>query len=184
MRVLLLSCMLLSTIVVLGGAEAQCFAQPVHVYGSFPPPGHHPDALLSVSPLGSVSVADTNVADCDSNVATTPDYDGDLDAGTGGAAFGWGANAAACGPHNVHGPNVAVSDNVWGSLIQFVIVEDDQNAAGCLTDGIVTGGPGECVSPVYTGVGTTCGSGGGDGLFWVVFVGSSPPPFTGTVVAF
>lgn len=182
MRAIVLSCMLLATFVALGPAEAQCPSQPVHTYAPALLPGHHPDALVSVAPPGAVSVVDTNAADCDNNAFTTPDYDGDLDAGVGGAAFGWGPNAAACGPHNVHGGNVVVNDFVWGSAVPFVVVEDDQNAVGCATDGIVTGGPGECVSVVFVGAGQTCGSGGGDGLFWVVFVGGTP--FAGVVVAF
>lgn len=51
----------------------------------------------------------------------------------------------------------------------------------CETDGSITPGDpstdptadaDDCLSPLYTGTGTTCGSGGGDGLFWVfIFAG-------------
>ena len=171
-------------------AANSCFPQMNHVYGYGPLAGHHPEGVgwLTMVPIGAgtVAVVDTNTIDCDQNPLNGPDYDGDLDAGTGGGAFGWGPNAAACGPHNVHGPNVVVNDFVFGQLLAFYVAENDQTATGCNTDGILTDvDPDDCFSPLYVGVGTTCGTGGGDGLYWVVFVPwAANPPVAGVLTAY
>lgn len=188
MRLLLASALVLAAAVVAAPPVEACVPQSSHVYGYGLLVGHHPDGVgwLRTTPVGAgtVNVVDTNTEDCDGNLLNGPDYDGDLDAGTGGGAFGWGPNAAACG-HNVHGPNVVVNDAVFGSLVAFYVAEDDQTATGCNTGGLITDSdPDDCFSPLYVGAGTTCGPGGGDGLYWVVFVPwAANPPVHGALTA-
>ena len=161
-------------------ANGACEPEPVHAYALSVAAGAH---VLGAAHGGSlVLVTDTNVEDCDGD-GSAYDFDGDFDLGSGGAAFGWGpwARDPRCAfSFNVHGPNVVAADAVL-ARVRFVVAEDDQDGptiqtdpatgeTSCATDGIVSDDAGDCISPVYTDVGRTCGTGGGDGLFWVFLV--------------
>ena len=201
-----------------------CPAEAVHTYGSGSSIGGRSATVTGGDDVGAglVTVTDTNEADC--NFDDVPgDWDGDYDAGVGGGAFGWGpwADEAICNNLlNVHGPNVVVNDVVFGATITFVVGEDDQSGPVvipvdedgdgvpeghiCETSGSITPGdpatdptadPDDCLSVQFTGTGATCGSGGGDGLFWVFLDGAfvdengggaevKNPPTTGTITAF
>ena len=201
-----------------------CPAEPVHTYGSGSSVGGRSATATGGNDtgVGFVTVTDTNEADCNGD-GIVGDWDGDYDAGTGGGAFGWGpwANEPTCNNQfNVHGPNVVVNDIIPNYPISFVVGEDDQagpviipvdeDADGvpegyiCETSGSITPGDpatdptadaDDCLSGQYTTTGATCGSGGGDGLFWVfldgLFVDENGagttvknPPTTGTITAF
>ena len=195
--------------------DPPCPDQPTHTYegaGGFAANASSHGVLIAA---GYVLVKDTNTGDCGTGPA---DWDGDYDSGTGGAFFGHGAWASDpdCNYRlNVHGPNVAVNDVVFGNAIAFVTAENDRDGPTkiwnpatetwvCETDGSIRPGdpaenpaadPDDCVSEVFVGSGTTCGSGGGDGGYWVVLMGAfgdeadggvalSNPPTTGTITAF
>ena len=87
------------------------------------------------------------------------------------------------------GSNVAANDLVFGSSVAFVLAEDDQ--AGpimiqdpvtgtwtCWTNGVIAPDHDldDCVSPVYVGTGTACGTGGGDGKVHAYCVSSFANP--------
>ena len=206
------------------GESNNCPPEPVHRYGSGSSVGGRSATVTGGDDfgVGVVTVTDTNAADCNGD-GVAGDWDGDYDAGVGGGAFGWGpwADEPICNNgFNVHGPNVAVNDVVWGPAITFVVGEDDQSGPVivpvdedgdgipeghvCETSGSITPGdpatdptadPDDCLSAQYTtGTGATCGSGGGDGLFWVFLDGffvdengavtTNNPPTTGTITAF
>lgn len=163
-------------------ATAACKEQPVHTYTT-PGAGGLDRGAGVVSGAGVIWVADTNLVDCDGD-GTPADWDGDYNVGEGGAAFGWGpwASDPDCGfGVFVHGPYVLVSDVTFAE-VAFTIGEDDMDgpqvvtdatgATTCMTDGMITPDmdPDDCISPVYVTRGQTCGTGGGDGLYWV-FIG-------------
>ena len=204
-----------------------CEPQSVHTYGS----GGSVSLRSALASTGqgfgarTAHVWDSNLADCgyhDQNF-----FDGDYDAGVGGAFFGYGAwvddECYDQGPNywhlNSHGPNVVVEDMVFGRDIWFVTGEDDQTgpvkfyadydgdgyaeALVCETDGSINPGdpatdptadPDDCLSEPYLGVGQTCGTGGGDGGYWVflyegyveenggVLLGNTPT--AGTITAY
>ena len=175
------------------GAHNPCPDQPVHFYHAFVPGKNRAMSALDESGwAGFVVVSDTNVADCNPIDGVPGDWDGDYDVGVGGAAFGYGSwiDDPDCGYQlNHHGGNVVVNDAVFGSNIWFMTGEDDQSGPvkiqdpvtleyTCTTSGsIMPGDPAtdptadadDCLSGLFVGVGFTCGSGGGDGLFWVFF---------------
>ena len=196
-----------------------CPDQSVHTYGQGGAVGGRSAAVTFGQAIGTglAQVADTNSTDCDPTNPAPADWDGDYDAGLGGAFFGYGpwAEDPDCDYDlNLHGPNVAVNDVVFGAFITFVTGEDDQGGpikiqnpldgswtcevSGSITPGLVTdpsADPDDCVSAPFLGVGATCGTGGGDGGYWVflhaVFVDENPasvdlrnPATTGTVTAF
>ena len=203
----------------LAAGDNPCTDQPVHSYGSGLAAGGRSATVTFGRAVGTgaVTVADTNTTNCDPANPAPADWDGDHDAGVGGAFFGYGAwaNDPDCDYDlNVHGPNVVVNDALFGSFITFVTGEDDQSGPlkiqnpvdgswACDVSGAITPGlpldpatdPDDCLSQPYLGVGATCGSGGGDGGYWVflhaVFVDENPaqvdvrnPPTTGTITAF
>lgn len=161
------------------GASAACPPQPTHTVAVGMPMAYV--WLTGAYGAGVVSVTDTNAEDCDGDPVTS-DSDGDMDLGVGGGAFGWGrwANDETCGfAYNVHGPRV-VGKDVLGRPLLFYVAEDDQDgpvvrvdeATGetvCETNGVITPeeDPDDCTSGWQYGVGRTCGTGGGDGLYWV-----------------
>lgn len=128
-------------------------------------------------------------------VSSNPDCPGELDLGAGTGFFGYGpwADEPICdrGLH-VHAGHVQVIDFVLGSRVPFVLGEDDQagpvivtdpetGATACETSGSITPGDptvdpladaDDCLTPVYHGAGSTCGSGGGDGGYWVFILGA------------
>ena len=196
-----------------------CVDQPTHTYGLGGAVGGRSAAVTFGQAVGTglVEVTDTNSTDCDPTNPAAADWDGDYDAGVGGAFFGYGAWAEdpQCDyALNVHGGNVAVNDVVFGAFITFFVAEDDQagpvklqnpldgtwtcEVSGSITPGLATDpatDPDDCVSEPYLGHGATCGTGGGDGGYWVflhaVFVDENPasldlrnPATTGTVTAF
>ena len=199
-----------------------CPDQPVHNYGAGGSAGGRSATVTGGDDfgVGVVTVTDTNTADCGTGPAG---WDGDYDWGVGGGAFGYGAWATDPDCNyllNVHGPNVVVNDAVFGSNIGFVVGEDDQggpvkipvDADGdgtpesvvCETSGSIspcsstgcdpTDDSDDCLSDHFVGTGFTCGSGGGDGLYWVFLdgffvdenggVSAGNPPTTGTITAF
>ncbi|HWH09012.1 MAG TPA: hypothetical protein VNX21_07410 [Candidatus Thermoplasmatota archaeon] len=217
MRLLLLAATLTALLAASTGglAENACIGQMVHTYSGTLSNGNDRVASSEVTLMAlytpnvavggarTVHVADSNTEDCNGAGGTplggpdgTPfDWDGDHDTGDLGAFFGYGAWAEApdpCGYHlNLHGPNVAVADFVFGSTVPFLTFEDDQSGplmvvdpntgdVTCVTDGIVSASdPDDCISDAdpagpghqpYYGVGATCGAGGGDGGYWVVLL--------------
>ena len=205
------------------GDTNPCPDQPVHTYGSGGSAGGRSATVTGGDDfgVGVVTVTDTNADDCDGD-GYAGDWDGDYDAGVGGGAFGygpWATDPDCAYGYNLHGPNVVVNDVVFGNNIGFVVGEDDQSgpvkvpvdedADGvpegyiCETSGSISPGDpatdptadaDDCLSNHYVGSGSTCGSGGGDGLYWVfldgVFVDENGgvtagnPPTTGTITAF
>ena len=200
-----------------GGDTNPCPDQPVHTYGAGGSAGGRSATVTGGDDfgVGVVTVTDTNTGDCGTGPAG---WDGDYDAGVGGGAFGYGAWAQDPDCNyllNIHGGNVVVNDVVFGNNIGFIVGEDDQSGPVKVTDpntGVVvcetsgsispcsstgcdpTDDPDDCLSQHYVGTGSTCGSGGGDGLYWVfldgVFVdeagsvNAGNPPSTGTITAF
>ena len=200
-----------------------CPSEPTHTYGTGGSVGGRSATVTGGDDVGVglVTVTDTNAEDCNGD-GIAGDWDGDYDGGVGGGAFGWGpwADEATCNnAFNVHGPNVAVNDLVFGSAIGFVVGEDDQagpviipvdedndgtpDGYVCETDGSITPGDpttdptadaDDCLSEHFVGTGATCGTGGGDGLFWVFLdgaaveenggVGVGNGPTAGTITAF
>lgn len=217
MRVLL-PCMVLvsSAALVLGPAWAAnpCPDQPVHTYGFIVSNGNDRDVVSEVTwvtsyPSGTstggqqqVHVADSNFTPC--NFLSPPGlWDGDYDTGDHGAFFGYGvwAEEPSCDYQlNVHGPNVAVTDVMWGGNVPFLVGEDDmygpimivdpvRGGVVCETDGtinpctpwavLIACDLDDCLSDTdpsfpgwqpFIGVGHTCGWGGGDGGYWVVLL--------------
>ena len=213
-------------------ADNPCPDQPTHTYGLGQTVGVRTTTFAPRDrDAGTVSVIDTNMMDCFDGDGIFGDWDGDYDAGMGGAFFGYGtwANAWGCDYRlNVHGPNVAVNDVVFGSNVAFIVGEDDgkgptligpsgakaQAEVGtsehftasaessgvvwlaCETDGIISPSEarGDCISQVYVGTGATCGSGGGDGGYWVFLLGVAAtegggmsmgnPPTSGIITAY
>ena len=183
-------------------ANGACEPEPIHWYGAST--SVDVDVAGMASGIGAVWVTDTNAEDCDGD-GVVADYDGDNDLGVGGGVFGWGpwADSPECGwRYNVHGPRVHVTDVVLAD-VPFVLGEDDQDGpivatdpetgeTTCTTSGSIT--PGEdaddCLTPVLRGSGRTCGTGGGDGVFWVflnVHASDRPSltgPTAGTIVAY
>lgn len=193
----------------------RCPKEPTHTYGAGTYAGGRSATLTGGETYarGHITVHDTNVNACD-NIG----FDGDYDAGIGGAFFGYGAWAddAECNYGlNTHGGNVAIQDLVFGSEIAFLTGEDDQSgpvkvvdaetgAVVCETDGTISPGDAsvdptadsdDCLSETYIGTGATCGSGGGDGGYWVLLLGIflaedgsgltlANPPTSGTITAF
>ena len=198
-----------------------CTSQWTHTYGAGLFFAARVEALASDDPLGGVvRVWDTNGVDCNGD-GIMGDFDGDYDAGVGGGAFGYGAwvNDPECAfGLNSHGPNVVVVDVVFGNAIVFFVGENDQSGPTkiqdpvtsqwtCLTDGTIAPcvdndpaqcEPGQdaddCRSGEFTGRGATCGTGGGDGLYWVFLAnagylgpaqtGLSNFPTAGTITAY
>ena len=206
-------------------AANPCPDQAVHTYGiGAGAGGNSATAQTGEFGVGFVTVTDSNTSECDGDPNTTADWDGDMETGVGGAFFGYGAWAedADCNyALNVHGPNVAVNDVVFGSQIGFVVGEDDQGGPikvqdpvtlewTCTTSGSITPCPDndpsqcgptddadDCLTDRFVGTGSTCGTGGGDGMYWVFLDGvvvaeasaevlglANNPPTTGTITAF
>jgi hypothetical protein len=159
----------------------------------------------SLDLVGLASVIDTNAADCDQD-GLPGDYDGDYDAGIGGAFFGYGpwASEPTCDYGlRTHGGSVFVHDMVWGSNIAFAIGADDTSGpvistdpitgeTTCETDGSITAGDPEtdptadaddCLHDALSW-GVTCGA-GGDGGYWVFLDAHPPsnPPTVGIITA-
>ena len=198
-------------------ARGPCPPEPIHTYFfSFSTATRSTTTAVS-SGAGWVGVTDTNTLDCNGDFVGN-DFDGDYDLGFGGTFFGYGAWAmdVECDYDlNTYGPYVVVNDIPFGPNIHFVTGEDDQ--AGpvkvqdpnsgewtCLTDGSITpcpnndpslcdplGDADDCLSGAYVGFGESCGTGGGDGGFWVFllsdyreeggFVNLANPPSWGTI---
>ena len=179
------------------GSLNPCPDQPVHTYGSGGSAGGQSASATGGDDfgVGIVTVTDTNTGDCGTGPAG---WDGDYDSGVGGAAFGYGAWAQDPDCNyllNVHGPNVAVFDVVFGSAIGFVVGESDQGgpikvidpetgAVVCETDGSIspcpdndptqcgpTDDPDDYLTEPFFGEGVNGGTGGGDGLYWVFLSG-------------
>ena len=178
-----------------------CPDQPTHTYSSAALAEVETRVVHWYGPYqGKVYVRDTNTTECDGNPNTVADWDGDLDAGLGGGFFGYGAWAEepdCLYKLNVHGPNVVVRDVTWLEAVWFVVGENDQ--AGpvkvadpvwgdihCETDNVLNpctdndpaqcdagDDPDDCISAPFFGRGITCGSGGGDGGYWVFLIGVS-----------
>ena len=142
---------------------------------------------------GSVTVHETNTADCNGD-GFGLDFDGDYETGNGGGFFGYGpwANEPTCNYGlQLHGGVATVNDVVFGSDVWFLIGADDTSGPvvtfdategiQCTTDGtIAPGDPAtdptadadDCLSPLYQGTGVTCGA-GGDGGYWVILTGAN-----------
>lgn len=200
-------------------AHNPCPDQPVHTYHSLASNGNQDDVFFRYNGLWYyVAVADTNISNCNPWDATPfMDWDGDYDNGIGGAFFGYGAwtDDPDCNYRlNHHGSMVTVDDIVFGSGIKFIVGEDDQNGpvkvvdpetglTVCTTTGAITPGDpfadptadaDDCIGGVFTGTGWTCGSGGGDGGYWVALLSYyiddwgnvviANPPIAGTITAY
>lgn len=195
-----------------------CPDQPVHTYGLGGFASGRSESVGYGAGSGTVAVTDTSTADCYPADGVPFDYDGDYDSGVGGAFFGYGAWAddADCAyALNVHGPNVVANDALHQGDVWFVVGEDDQTGPAkvrdsqtgvtvCEVDGSInpcpdnnpalcgpTDDPDDCLTRPFQGKGATCGSGGGDGGYWVflsgVFAdetGLGNPPTAGTITAF
>lgn len=209
---LCVSLLLAATAAAVGVAHAYnpCPDEATHSYGYVVSNGRERHIvaeapLLRVGSLNvdlgyqEVLVADSNASqDCNGD-GVPADFDGDYDTGDHGAFFGHGqwANDVLCDYRlNVHGANVVLHDLVFGSLVAFVVAEDDQTgptyirdpALGddyyCVTDGLIAPSVDwdDCVSPTYLGSGQTCGSGGGDGGYWVIILHGGEEGATGVTV--
>lgn len=196
MKVPLLAAALVASAFLVGGdATADCPPQPTHAYLAGP-------AVLVDAPfygptgLGVVLVQDSALNDCDGD-GVPQEFDGDMELGVGGGFFGWGpwANAEGCEGGtfgmNVHGPRVVGRDTL-GRPLTFIVGEDDQSGPVhvtgrngepyCETDGSITpmDDDDDCFSAWFVGEGRTCGTGGGDGGYWV-FVLSPTSPADGSL---
>ena len=165
-----------------------------HTYGLGGSAGARSDTVTGGDEVGAgvVTVQETNVIDCDGD-GVPGDYDGDWDAGIGGGFFGYGpwAHEPTCDYGlTSHSATVTVTDIVHSGNVEFVIGADDTSgpatsvdpvsgATTCSTDGSITPGDpttdptadaDDCLSPIYTGSGSTCGA-GGDGGYWVFLSG-------------
>ena len=196
-----------------------CPPQPVHTYVAFLSVGGRSWTVTGGDEVVTwqILVLDTNTEDCDGD-GLPETFDGDFDLGVGGAFFGHGAwvNDPDCDYGlNEHGGNVVVSDAVFGPDMGFFVGEDDQggpvkivdSSTGlviCETSGSITPGDpatdptadaDDCLSEHFVGSGQTCGTGGGDGGYWVLLdgvfvdehggnVGAGNPPTTGTITAY
>lgn len=172
----------------LGGSQAQtsCPAQPLHTYVMESPPGWE-DTQTGISRVvAAVVVWDTNVADCDGD-GRVPDFDGDADAGVGGAFFGYGrwADEPVCRYGLNEHPNGASvlslpshltvyfigADDTLGPRV--VADPDDPGDLDCFTDGTISPDTDldDCLMGPYQWPeeGRGCG-GGGDGGFWVIIL--------------
>lgn len=190
-----------------------CPPQPVHAYPGFAPSnGNSASVIGPYFTFGDV--ADTNLSPCNTlgpDPRWDGDYDVGLDSAFFG--YGAWAEDPDCDYQlHAHGPNVSVQDVVFGNRISFIVAENDQNGPikfplvdqngnviryFCETDGVISPCPpggcdfndpmqdhDDCAGPVYLGTGQTCGYGGGDGGYWVLFVPASNVPVAGTIVAF
>ena len=190
---ILITTLLVSATFVLatGSAWNPCPDQPTHSYFTTGTTGMRSSSADTETKYGSVRVFETNVSDCDGD-GLVWDFDGDFETGIGGGFFGYGTwvDDPDCSALNAHGPNVNVNDFTWGNGVAFVVGEDDQSGPTkiydpllgkwqCETDGAITpGNPAadpnadadDCLSQVFIGTGHTCGSGGGDGGYWVILV--------------
>lgn len=233
LRSLLPAALLLASLAVTVVAGSNpCPDQPVHTYGPDATLGSHPrgvvgprGAFVSYSGSGMSAtyvqgtawVVDTNVQECDGVPGFAVDWDGDADAGVGGAFFGSGswAEDPDCGYRlNLHGPRVSVVDDLHGPTVPFLVAEDDQmgpikvvlpsGGYACVTSGTLIPGDAavdptvdvdDCVAGPFFGEGATCGSGGGDGGYWVLLLEPyaidhfgqptfADPPTTGTITAY
>jgi len=178
-------------------AHGSCAHETVHQYGV---PGSadttvEDDTGTVASPgLGAVVVNDSEDKDCDSD-GVPADFDGDLDVGTGGGAFGHGPWATWCGFHQEVAGTVTVNDLVFGPTVSFVTGSGDTNSwvpdpltgeNTCVTDGVISPGTDpegdDCLSDRGTGTQAVTCPGGGDGLLWVFIGGVDctltlvPPP--------
>lgn len=194
-----------------------CDDQPVHTYvlGGYLSGS---SALIGQAVRGgNAMVTDSGTADCNPADGVPLDFDGDYDVGVGGAFFGYGrwAEDPDCNYElNVHGPHVEVHDLVHRGDVWFVVGESDQDGptrthdpqtgkALCEPDGTInpcwnndpamcdpSDDMDDCLSPPFRGVGTTCGTGGADGGYWVFLTGVSVEgtmirnvPTSGTITA-
>ena len=163
--------------------RGRCPPQPIHTYAFAGLPAMDSDTLgVETTPFGSVVLQEPSILSCSS---------GDYSFGIGGGFFGYGpwADEPLCDYDlNVHGDHVAVEDLLFGRGVAFFMGEDDQSgpviipdfvSGGniCETDGNISPGDpstdptadgDDCLSPAYYGVGGTCGTGGGDGGYWVI----------------
>ncbi len=193
--IVLLGALLVTSCALAGlvGANSVCpdFDQPTHTYGA--PLGHHPHAAaMQGSGTGLVSVWDTNVADCNGD-GIPGDWDGDLDAGTTGGAFGYlGTWEAACGYDlNLHS-GLGTASDFTGLSVSGVLGMDDMGASGCAPDGVIAPAvdPSDClVRFVNSWNASACvnklqGSGatetGADDLYWILV---QAPSTAGTLTA-
>ncbi|HWH07714.1 MAG TPA: hypothetical protein VNX21_00845 [Candidatus Thermoplasmatota archaeon] len=144
------------------------------------------DAGVFSPGVGAVVVNDSETGDCSGSPGVPGDFDGDLDVGVGGGAFGHGPWATHCGFHQEAAGTVTVNDGVFGPTVSFVTGSGDTNswvadpttgANTCVTDGVISPGTDpegdDCLSASGTGAQTVVCPGGGDGLLWVFLAGVS-----------
>ncbi|HWH08916.1 MAG TPA: hypothetical protein VNX21_06930 [Candidatus Thermoplasmatota archaeon] len=180
-------------------AHGWCAHEAVHTYGVLV--GH--DARSN----SGVIASDSESTDCNPTDGVPFDFDGDLDWGVGGGAFGHGPWATWCGYHQEVAGTVTVTDLVWGKTVGFATGSSDAyswvpdpvtGANTCITDGIISPGSDDddCLSASGTGTqGVVC-PGGGDGLLWVLLyvvdcslwispptLACSSPPTVGTITS-
>lgn len=144
--------------------------------------------------MQEVRVGDSNLAeDCDPADGAPGDFDGDYDLGDHGAFFAAGpwADETICDYRLARWRlDPTVEDDAYAA-VPFVVGADDtsgptilpdseSDTATFLTDGTILPGdpavdpsadPDDCLTPVYFGHGTTCGT-GGDGGYWVILLES------------
>lgn len=166
----------------IASSQSPCPPQSIHVYAGTGSNEFREESLGVNAGFGYVQVYETNTADCDGN-GSSGDFDGDFDAGTGGAFLPSGpwANDPICQNGFVahHGPVVTLNDLVFGSGVPFftgaddtngpVIVVDPTSGVQCTTDGVIAPqvDSDDCLAGVFYGSGTACGY-GGDGGYWVI----------------
>jgi len=158
-----------------------CTHEPVHWYSQVL--GHH------VAANSGVVASDSETDDCDGD-GVPADFDGDLDWGQRGGAFGHGPWATHCGYHQEVDDTVTVLDHVLGANVRFATGSDGTNSwvpdpvtgeNTCLTDGVINpGGGSDCLSAWGTGTQPVVCPGGGDGLLWVIL---EAPYTTGSVTS-
>ncbi|HWH09242.1 MAG TPA: hypothetical protein VNX21_08580 [Candidatus Thermoplasmatota archaeon] len=126
---------------------------------------------------GVVVVMDSETGDCNGDWIGF-DFDGDLDAGIGGGAFGHGPWATHCGFHQEAAGTVTVNDFFFGLTVDFKTGSSDTNSwipdpvtggNTCLTDGLISPflDDDDCLSHPGSGTQAVVCQGGGDGLLWV-----------------
>jgi len=156
-------------------AHGTCSHETVHQY-NVPVAGG--PTMVSAN-AGAVTVQDSETGDCDGD-GVAGDFDGDLDLGTTGGAFGHGPWAEWCGYHQEAAGTVTVSDFVFGSTVGFSTGSADANSwvadpvtgeNTCLTDGVISPATDlegdDCLSGYGYGTQLVPCPGGGDGLLWV-----------------